>query len=149
MVNPKRITKELADLQNEPVDNVVIEPNEDNIYRWTAIVSGPSGTPYEGGKFNLQLDFPIEYPFKAPKVKFNTKIYHPNVDDNGNMCVGIVKSEAWKPSTKAQTIILSILQLLQEPNPDDALVASIAEEYNKNRILFDKNAAEWTQKYAK
>ena len=115
-------------------------------------LNGPPKTPYEGGKFTLQVDFPPEYPFKAPKVKFMTKIYHPNVDEAGTLCVGIMKSEAWKPSTKAQTseyaanllkvsrqsrlltsmpipesVLLSIVQLLEEPNPDDALVGSIGE----------------------
>lgn len=71
------------------------------------MVTGPAGSSYSGGKFKLQVDFPIEYPFKAPRVKFNTKIYHPNVDDGGNMCVGILKSDAWKPSTKAQTSVFS------------------------------------------
>ena len=77
--------------------------SRDNIYQWTAILTGPAGSAYSGGKFNLHIEFPIEYPFKAPKVRFTTKIYHPNVDEGGNMCVGILKSEAWKPSTKAQT----------------------------------------------
>ncbi len=117
------------------------------MYKWTATLAGPTGTAYDGGQFELLVEFPIEYPFKAPKVKFLTKIYHPNVDEGGNMCVGILKSDAWKPSTKAQTseltplserempqdaeyflsrpVLLSIMQLLQEPNPDDALVASI------------------------
>ena len=77
--------------------------SRESIYTWTATVTGPADTPYSGGHFDLLLEFPIEYPFKAPKVRFLTKIYHPNVDEGGNMCVGLLKSEAWKPSTKAQT----------------------------------------------
>lgn len=49
------------------------------------------------------MDFPIEYPFKGPKLRFLTPIYHPNVDKDGNLCVGVIKAEAWKPSTKAAT----------------------------------------------
>lgn len=63
----------------------------------------PSSTPYQGGTFEVAIDFPIEYPFKGPKLRFLTPVYHPNVDKDGNMCVGVIKAEAWKPSTKAST----------------------------------------------
>lgn len=146
MASSKRIGKELADLTKEPIDGITVEPKEDNIYKWTAKLQGPTKSPYAGGVFLVDMDFPIEYPFKSPKVKFNTRVYHPNIDESGNLCVGILKSEAWKPSTKAVTILLSILQLLEEPNPDDALVASIAELYNTDRSKFDKTAQEYTKK---
>ncbi|KAJ9476530.1 Ubiquitin-conjugating enzyme E2-16 kDa [Pseudozyma hubeiensis] len=148
MASSKRIGKELADLTKEPIAGIAVEPKEDNIYKWVAKLQGPAKSPYAGGTFLVDMDFPIEYPFKSPKVKFNTRIYHPNIDEGGNLCVGILKSEAWKPSTKAVTILLSILQLLEEPNPDDALVASIAELYNTDKAKFDKTAQEYTKKYA-
>lgn len=96
----------------------------------------------------MTIEFPVEYPFKGPRVRFVTKLYHPNVDDDGNMCVGLLKSEAWKPSTKASTVLQSIQSLLAEPNPDDALVSSIAEVYNQDRAQYNKTAAEWTKKHA-
>lgn len=49
------------------------------------------------------VEFPVEYPFKGPKIRFQTPIYHPNVDKDGNLCVGVIKAEGWKPSTKAST----------------------------------------------
>ncbi|SPO42530.1 probable UBC5 - E2 ubiquitin-conjugating enzyme [Moesziomyces antarcticus] len=148
MASSKRIAKELGDLTKEPVQGITVEPKEDNIYKWTAKLQGPADSPYAGGTFLVDVDFPIEYPFKSPKVRFSTRIYHPNIDEAGNLCVGIIKSEAWKPSTKAVTILLSILQLLEEPNPDDALVASIAELFNTDRAKFNKTAQEYTKKYA-
>lgn len=63
----------------------------------------PASTPYAQGTFDLAVDFPIEYPFKGPKVRFLTPVYHPNIDNDGNICIGVLKSEAWKPSTKAIT----------------------------------------------
>lgn len=95
--------QELAELTKEPLDGIAIAADDSNIYQWTAIIEGPSDSPYKGGHFKLAVDFPVEYPFKGPKVKFLTKIYHPNIDADGNLCLGILKSEAWKPSTKAAT----------------------------------------------
>ncbi|KAE8266016.1 hypothetical protein A4X09_0g6334 [Tilletia walkeri] len=170
----KRLAKELADLNKTPLDGITVEVAEcvahdslrdqkvpeftgadcvftcfhsENIYKWVAKIEG-SNTAYHGGVFELSLEFPIEYPFKTPKVKFNTQIYHPNVDDSGNLCIGLLKAEAWKPSTKASSILMAIAQLLSEPSPDDALVASIAELYKSDRAKFDKTAAEYTKKYA-
>ncbi|CAO1631523.1 unnamed protein product [Sympodiomycopsis kandeliae] len=148
MASSKRITKELSDLTRNPLPGITVTASESNVYAWTAILQGPEGTPYEKGHFKLSIDFPVEYPFKGPKIKFQTRVYHPNIDDDGNLCVGLLKSDAWKPSTKADTILNSIIQLLSEPNPDDALVASIAEQYNKDRAKFDQTAKEYTQKYA-
>ncbi|KAK0541375.1 hypothetical protein OC835_000236 [Tilletia horrida] len=132
----KRLVKELSDLHATPLDGITVDVADENIYKWVAKIEG------------LSLDFPIEYPFKTPKVKFNTQIYHPNVDDSGNLCVGLLKAEAWKPSTKASSILMAISQLLSEPSPDDALVASIAELYKSDRAQFDKQAAEFTKKFA-
>lgn len=103
MASAKRIAKELSDLTKEPIEGVEIETQEENIYKWVAKMKGPANTPYAAGTFNLLVDFPIEYPFKGPKIRFQTPIYHPNVDAEGNMCVGLLKSEAWKPSTKTAT----------------------------------------------
>nr|CDI51569.1 probable UBC5-E2 ubiquitin-conjugating enzyme [Melanopsichium pennsylvanicum 4] len=128
MASSKRIGKELVDLTKEPVDGITVEPKENNIYKWTAKIQGPPNSPYAGGTFLVDMDFPIEYPFKSPKVRFNTRIYHPNIDEGG--------------------ILLSILQLLEEPNPDDALIASVAKLYNTDRAKFNKTAEEYAKKYA-
>ncbi|PWN91811.1 putative UBC5-E2 ubiquitin-conjugating enzyme [Acaromyces ingoldii] len=149
MSSSKRLAKELADLTKEPLDGISVEASEENLYKWNARIQGPSSTPYQGGTFEVAIDFPIEYPFKGPKLRFLTPVYHPNVDKDGNMCVGVIKAEAWKPSTKASTILLAVSQLLAEPNPDDALVTELADEYTNRRAEFEKHAKEHTQKHAK
>lgn len=84
MASSKRIAKELGDLTKEPVEGITVEPKEDNIYKWTASLQGPAKSPYAGGVFLVDMDFPIEYPFKSPKVRLNTRIYHPNIDESGS-----------------------------------------------------------------
>jgi len=112
---------------------------------------GPPSSPYAGGAFGLILTLPADYPFKAPHVKFLTRIYHPNVtnDSMGNICLGVLKSENWKPATKLVAVLEAVRALLVEPMPDDPLEARIAEEYVRERKEFEKNARQYVERYAK
>ncbi|CAO3612700.1 unnamed protein product [Cunninghamella blakesleeana] len=112
-------------------------------------LSGPVESPYNGGSFKVDLVFPADYPFKPPKVKFITKVYHPNIDEDGAICLDILKSDHWKPSTKIVHVMESLIMLLEHPNPEDSLVASIAEVYNTNRDKFNKTVKQYVEKYAK
>ncbi len=94
---------------------------------------------------------PTDYPFKPPVLNFDTKIYHPNVsnDGTGAMCLGLLRSDQWKPNSKINTVLLFVRQLLQEPQPDDAVEQNIAAEFKNDKSAFEKNAKDWTKKYAK
>merc|ERR1712232_1297589 len=117
------------------------------MFHWQATIMGPEGTPYEGGVYFLDVHFPTDYPFKPPKITFTTRIYHPNINSNGSICISILKEE-WSPALTIQKVLLGISSLLNAPNPDDPLVAEIAQIYNSNRALYEHNAREWTRKYA-
>ncbi len=108
---------------------------------------GPIDSPYQSGVFFLSVSFPQNYPFKPPKIKFLTKVYHPNVNANGNICLDILK-ENWSPALTISKVLLSICSLLCDPNPDDPLVIEIAQQYKNNYPEFELTAGEWTRKYA-
>ncbi|WWC96129.1 hypothetical protein V866_002996 [Kwoniella sp. B9012] len=144
----RRIQKELGDLMNSPPKGIQVVPDEDNFQIWTITITGPPNTPYHKGKFKLTADFTKDYPFKPPVLLFKTKMYHPNVDSDGNLCIGLLKTENWKPATKMSGVLQAIYDLIETPNPDDPLVSSIAEQYTTDRKGFEKKAAEYTSKYA-
>jgi ubiquitin-conjugating enzyme E2 D len=143
----KRINKELQDLGKDPPANCSAGPVGDDLFHWQATIMGPPDSPYQGGVFFLNIHFPPDYPFKPPKVQFTTKIYHPNVNSNGSICLDILNAQ-WSPALTTSKVILSICSLLTDPNPDDPLVPEIARTYKEDRPKYDATAREWTQKYA-
>lgn len=73
--------------------------------------------PYNKGAFEVNINFPAEYPFKPPKITFNTKIYHPNIDEKGHVCLALVSAENWKPATRTEQgfIFLKIWSIFYDP----------------------------------
>lgn len=108
---------------------------------------GPEDSPYEGGVYFLNINFPLDYPFKPPKVTFATRIYHPNINASGGICLDILKDQ-WSPALTISKVLLSICSLLTDPNPDDPLVTDIAHIYKTDRAQYDAKAREWTAKHA-
>ncbi|KAI9883212.1 MAG: hypothetical protein M1823_005023 [Watsoniomyces obsoletus] len=148
----KRIGKELAEVTQHPPEGMTIQlVDESDIYKWQILIEGPKGSMYEDGHFKLLLALPTEYPFKPPSLQFQTKIYHPNItnDDKGSMCLAMLKSEEWKPSTKILSVLQTARRLLEQPNPDDAVETAMAEQYKNDRKAFEKTVKEWVTRYAK
>ena len=146
-MSARRIKKELEDLALNNVGNISAGPKLDNMNEWEGTIIGPVDTPYSGGIFNLEIIFTSDYPFKPPKIKFLTKIYHPNINDNGTICLDVLKDQ-WSPALTIGKVLLSICSLLSDPNPNDPLSPEIAQLYINDRKLFNKNAQDYTNKYA-
>jgi ubiquitin-conjugating enzyme E2 N len=143
----KRITTEYTRLKQEPIYNVTIIHKEDNLRYMEIIMIGPEDSPYEQGKFKLELFLPKNYPMEPPKVRFLTKIYHPNIDQLGRICLDILKDK-WSPAMQIKSVILSIRILMSEPNINDPLVNNIAQHWIKNKQDAIKTAKEHTLKHA-
>eukprot|EP01129_Flabellula_baltica_P012228 TRINITY_DN548_c0_g2_i3.p1 TRINITY_DN548_c0_g2~~TRINITY_DN548_c0_g2_i3.p1 ORF type:complete len:148 (-),score=42.14 TRINITY_DN548_c0_g2_i3:81-524(-) len=142
-----RIQRELEDLRIDPPSNCSAGPVGDDLLHWSAMLMGPEDSPYAGGTFFLDINFPPDYPFKPPKCSFTTRVYHPNVNKNGTICVDILKKN-WSPALTISRVLLSISSLLTDPNPDDPLVPEIAYQYVHDREAYERMAAEHTQRFA-
>eukprot|EP00802_Teleaulax_amphioxeia_P005325 Tamp_05329.p1 GENE.Tamp_05329~~Tamp_05329.p1 ORF type:complete len:531 (+),score=117.97 Tamp_05329:697-2289(+) len=119
---------------------------------WVGVILGPEGSVYEGGAFQVSMSFGDEYPLKPPVVKFVTKVFHPNVwgepdERQGEICLDILK-ENWSPAMRVQAVLLSIVELLREPNGNSALWPLAGQMYQKDRAMFDRCAREWVQTHA-
>ncbi|XP_011404211.1 PREDICTED: ubiquitin-conjugating enzyme E2 E3-like [Amphimedon queenslandica] len=144
----KRLQQEVKEMLANPPPNCSAGPKEDNLFEWAASIKGPDGSVYEGGTFLLEIRFSSDYPFKPPKVMFKTRIYHCNINSQGLVCLDILQDK-WTPALSVGKLLLSITCLLQDCNPRDPLVGSIAKQFLTQRSEHDRTAVLWTKRYAK
>ena len=136
----KRLMRDFKRLQTDPPAGISGTPSESNIMAWHAVIFGPEGTPWEGGTFKLTIAFSEEYPNKAPVVKFVTKMFHPNVYNDGSICLDILQNQ-WSPIYDVGAILTSIQSLLCDPNPNSPANSEAAALYNENRRAYNKRVA--------
>lgn len=144
----KRLQKEVKKAETELPPGCTGAPMGEDLFSWTGSIMGPAGTPYEGGVFNISMTFPSDFPFKPPSVKFSTKIYHCNVNNDGTICLGLIKDE-WSPKVGVPQIFTALVALLECCNPNDALVPEIADLYKNDQAAHDAKAKAFTAEHAK
>ncbi|XP_023030199.1 ubiquitin-conjugating enzyme E2 T [Leptinotarsa decemlineata] len=146
-----RLTRELEKMTNSPPRGICVFQKNDKLQHLEVKLTGPEDSPYKKGIFTLEIVIPEKYPFTPPSIKFITKIYHPNIDDNGRICLDLIKmppSGNWKPTIGLEGLLIAIRMLLQYPNPEDPLMADIAEEFKNYNDEYVKKAEMMTAKYA-
>ncbi|CAK5275894.1 unnamed protein product [Mycena citricolor] len=146
-----------------PAPGITAAPHDDNLRYFDVTIQGPDGSPFQQGIFKLELFLPEEYPMAPPKVRFLTKIYHPNIDKLGRICLDILKGliacpstslranegiDKWSPALQIRTVLLSVQALLSAPNPDDPLAPDVAKHYKENEKDAQRVSREWTMQYA-
>lgn len=114
-----RIRKELVDFKNvKDSYDFEVDTCDSNLFHLKARITGPVDTPYHGGRYQLNIELPDKYPFLPPKINFVTKIWHPNISSvTGFICLDILKDK-WSASMSLRSVLMSILSLLQCPDPD-------------------------------
>jgi len=143
----KRVRKELKDIMKTGVAGFEqLQVQDSNILLWEGLIV-PHKVPYNKGAFKISITFPTEYPFKPPKVIFKTKIYHPNVDEKGNVCLAVINSENWKPATKITQVLEALILLVNDPEPSHPLRAELATEFTNSHSKFLKKAEDATRKH--
>jgi ubiquitin-protein ligase len=126
-VAARRIVKDLQNLYRFPRWGISAVLDELNVCKVNGTIAGPRGTPYEGYLWRVVMNFPSEFPFKAPTVNFVDRIFHPNIHyDSGSVCISILKNEpvqlgdpllqSWNPSLDIGSILQSIQSMLGDAN---------------------------------
>nr|XP_044989921.1 ubiquitin-conjugating enzyme E2 S [Jaculus jaculus] len=114
------VYKEVSTLTADPPDGIKVFPNEEDLTDLQVTIEGPEGTPYAGGLFRMKLLLGKDFPASPPKGYFLTKIFHPNVGANGEICVNVLKRD-WTAELGIRHVLLTIKCLLIHPNPESAL----------------------------
>ncbi|KAJ4455454.1 putative Ubiquitin-conjugating enzyme E2 2 [Paratrimastix pyriformis] len=137
----RRLMRDFKRLQEDPPAGINGTPMENNIMMWNAVIFGPEETPWEGGTFRLTLQFTEEYPNKAPVVKFVSRMFHPNIYNDGGICLDILQNQ-WSPIYDISAILTSIQSLLTDPNPNSPANSEAARLYAVNRREYDRKVRE-------
>ena len=145
------LQRQLKDLRKHPVGGFRVEP-ESNVYVWTVWFVGPKETPYEGGVFKATLKFPEEFPMKPPVLTINSEFWHPNVYPSGEVCMSILHApgtdalnslesaaERWTPIQSIESVLLSFISLLADPDPSEAGAPANVDalvQWRKNKLAY-------------
>ncbi len=129
--------RDFKKMNSDPPPGINAAPLAENIMVWQAVIFGPDETPWEGGTFNLLLEFSEDYPNKPPKVRFVSRVFHPNVYADGQICLDILQSQ-WSPIYDVAALLTSIQSLLCDPNPNSPANSEAARLYSENRAEYDK-----------
>ncbi|CAA2983890.1 ubiquitin-conjugating enzyme E2 22-like [Olea europaea subsp. europaea] len=139
----KQLARELKNLDETPPEGIKVAVNDDNFSAIFADIEGPAGTPYENGIFRMKLTLSHDFPQSPPKGYFLTKIFHPNIATNGEICVNALKKD-WNPSLGLRHVLIVIRCLLIEPFPESALNEQAGKMLLENYEEYARHAKLYT-----
>ncbi|XP_029038966.1 uncharacterized protein LOC114874143 isoform X1 [Osmia bicornis bicornis] len=142
-----RLHSELKSLRIDPPEGIEATPLDQMCCHWQATITGPVGSPYEGGLFYLYLQVPCSYPLYPPIVRFLTKILHPNVSRHGDVGIDSIHHN-WSLALTISKVLISVQSLLTDPYCQVCMEPELGEMYLNDRERFDEIARAWTWRYA-
>ncbi|CAF1368231.1 unnamed protein product [Didymodactylos carnosus] len=143
----KLLAKIWKQLQEDPPECFSVSPVDGDLYHWKGILFGPKDTPYEGGMFKVDIQMDETFPFKPPAIRFETKIYHPNISSTGDVYLDVLDSQ-WSPALYLRATLISVCALIGSPNGHVSIDPEIGRMCVNEREKFDQIAREWTLMYA-
>eukprot|EP01024_Parvocaulis_polyphysoides_P010466 TRINITY_DN13581_c0_g1_i3.p1 TRINITY_DN13581_c0_g1~~TRINITY_DN13581_c0_g1_i3.p1 ORF type:complete len:330 (+),score=33.49 TRINITY_DN13581_c0_g1_i3:30-992(+) len=141
----KRLMQDLRRMQKDPPPGTSCKLVKDNLREWSAVIVGPSNSPFQNRKFRLKITFTNSYPIQPPLVRFSTKIFHPNVYRDGTICMDVLQGR-WSPVCDVATILTTVQALMIDPNTSSPANQEAARLYVQNRAEYDKIARGGTNK---
>ena len=140
-----------TDLNKSPVEGFSAGlKDDDNPFNWEIMIMGPPDTPYEGGFFQAEMTFPNDYPNNPPKLRFLSEFWHPNVYEDGRVCISILHapgedqwgyesaSERWLPIHTVESILISVLSMISSPNDESPANIDAAKMWREDNPAFVK-----------
>lgn len=123
--------------------------SDDNLNNYQAAIHGPVDSPFEGGMYLLDIHFADEYPFKPPKIKFSTRMFHPNIREDGTIYLSKLYDE-WAPAFTIEKVLLSIQSLLTSPDTDASMTGNkeATRLYLHDRNKYDEQVRLYIKKFA-
>ena len=143
-----RLINEITEINRSPPENCSAGPIDDNDFlMWEGKIFGPINTIYYGGIYTLKIKVPLDYPKVPPKMKFTTKMFHPNIDTEGHICLNLLGDD-WNQTLTISKILLAICLLLTNPNTDDPLNYDASHMYEKAPTKYINKVKYYVMKYA-
>jgi len=149
----RRLMKEYKEVSQNAPHGIIAGPvDDDNFFEWEAVIAGPDDTPYEGGLYTATLSFPKAYPNAPPKMKFSCDMFHPNIYQDGAVCISILHtaeddpggyelpSERWSPVQSVEKVLLSVVSMLAEPNDESGANIDASKMWRDDRDKFNRIA---------
>ena len=141
------IQRELMEYENDSELEFAVDPIDGDLHNLRITLPGPQGTPYEEGNFFLLFNLPSNYPKGNPKIKFETKIYHPTISPDGRICCCFFDFIS-KYSYTIKQLMNLIINLLKDPSIGCPYNSQVHAEFATAHAKFEKTAREWTMEYA-
>jgi len=154
------LRRQLAELAKNPMELVSVGVDDtDDLYNWDILIMGPDATLYEGGFFKAQLIFPTDFPNMPPTMKFISEMWHPNVYEDGKVCISILHppgedamnaqespDERWRPILGVEQILVSVISMLSDPNDESPANLDAAVQWRNDRPAFKKKVRQIVRK---